>query len=184
MILQATISPRLLSEAQQTWPVDPDFDWNGETTGSIVDMDAGRFMKSLRGLVNMEYQRAEDAWPEDRRTSFASTPRFRNQVAFLLWLAEQIDTGKEITELENFQVVEDYPNCWIELILMSPGWMSHGRWTQYLINARCPACAITYRASDLTEIEYDLFYFGEFLLVCPFAHHLCILGWQEYQLGG
>jgi len=184
MILRATVPPRPLADVDKTWCVEPDFEWNGETTGSSIEMRAAQFVEKLRSVLGVELHTARLSWGGDDRERVSRTPRFRNQAALTIWLDEQIREGSEIVELTDFPCVVEYADYLNDLIFPGPWGLSHGSWSTCLANARCPVCGIIYGTSDLREIEYDVFFHGEYVLVCPREDHLFILGSEAYQLGG
>lgn len=183
MILQATVPARPLADVEETWPVEPNYDWNGETTGSIIEMHAAQFAERLRGRLNQELQHARLSWDGDIRER-VSRARFRNQTCLTIWLDERIKEGREIVELTDFPCIVEYADYLNDLVFLKPWGLSHGIWSTCLASARCPVCGIIYGTSDLREIEYDLFFGGEHVLVCPRHDHLFVLGWEMYQLGG
>lgn len=184
MILRATVPSRSLADVKETWPVEPDFDWNGETTGSIIEMDAAQFAEKLRSFLGVELSAARLSWGGDDRERVSRTQRFRNQAALTIWLDEQMKESSEIVELTDFPCVVEYADYLTDLIFPDSWGLSHGGWSTCLATARCPVCGIIYGTSDLREVEYDLFFGGEYVLVCPRNDHLFVLGWEVYQLGG
>lgn len=184
MILRATVPPRSLPEVVETWPVEPEFSWNGETTGSAIELDAAQFAKTLRGRLDHQLHTARLSWGGDSRDAVSRTARFKNQAVLTLWLDQQIAMGNDSVELTEFPCVAEYPEHLLDLIFMRPDGLSHNVWQNCLSTAKCPACEIVYSTQKLREIEYDLFYCGEYVLVCPQDHHLCVIGFEVYQLGG
>jgi hypothetical protein len=113
-----------------------------------------------------------------------SSPLLLNQTAFVLWLEQQIRAGEVRVELTGFRCVVEYPDCWANLILMKPRNLWARLWSHCLVSARCPVCEVAYGTAELREVEYNLCFSGEYVLVCPQDHHLFVLGWELYQLGG
>jgi hypothetical protein len=183
MILRATIPPRPAVD-NESCCVEPDCNWTGETTGSVIEMDTARFAGELRALLDRELENARRGRDRDGSDRVARTPRFRNQAVLTLWLDQQIEGGTEKVELTDFPCVAEYPDHWNDLVFMSPTGLSHGRWLTCLTSAWCPLCGISYSASDLREIEHDLFFHGEYVLTCPRHHHLIIVRSMGYLLGG
>ncbi len=87
MIVQATIASELVDLL-----VEPNADWNGETTGATIYVDARRFEQRLRGIANYTWH-------------YYKTDSARKLVAFAIWLARQIDEGKVTVAITDFATV-------------------------------------------------------------------------------
>ena len=132
MLLRATIPPRPAVDAEESCCVDPDCQWNEETTGSVLELDATQFAEKLRTLLDRELRNARHSEGGDKTEQVSRTPRFLNQATLTHWLDQQSDGGKKIVELAAFPCVVEYPDHWNELIFMNPWGLSDGRWSTFL----------------------------------------------------
>ncbi|MEQ8788427.1 MAG: hypothetical protein RIC55_19105 [Pirellulaceae bacterium] len=180
MILRVCFPRRTSEEAADLWPVDegwpvdgPDVEWKGETVGCTVEIDAARFGESLRLHLNAE-----------RRGGRTISSGFENKVALAKWLHEQLNIGSDVVDVADLSAVARYPNYTNDLFIWENPRLARGAWSRFLVTVRCPECGKVYPAADVTDIEYDLFFAGEFVLVCPHRHHLLALGIQPYILAG
>jgi hypothetical protein len=180
MILRACFPHQTAEEGSKTWPVDegwpvdgPDIEWKGATVGCTVEIDAERFAETLRYHLNAE-----------RRCRRTASPCFRNKVALAEWLQEQLFTGSNVVDVLDLAQLNPYPNYINDLFIWRDSTFTHGAWSRFLTTASCPTCGAVYSSAYLTDIEYNLFFCGQFVLVCPHRHHLLALGRQPYILAG
>ena len=180
MIIRVHFPPRGLAQVESNWMLDeasPEDGsgpaWNGETIGCAAEFDGARLSTKLRFHLNGE-----------RRGGRTNSSSFKNKVALASWLQEKLDEGRGVVELADSPCVDPYENYLHDLVVWDSSSLTHKRWADVLVSVTCADCGKSYPANDLTEIEYDLFWGGEYVLTCPHHHHLFVLGTIGYLLGG